>query len=453
MSIKLDWEIEGERERIHGAGEDPDARRRRRQARIRFLITLVLLLSVIGVAVGAVWLRLRQADWQIEQRLRDSVDAEVAALRLGDRALFLDMQRSASDEWTQRQAAEFDRYQNLKLTQDIQFTGRIVEARVDRLRGRVIVEEIVNGVAYGRVWFYWRYDDGWRHVPPDYTFWGEVRAIAVDGVTVRYRALDEPVAAAIHADLTRWIAFACAALTCPTPPALTIELEPDPTLQTSWSNVDSSVLRVRSPFVVAARLDQPFDRALKLEVARLVATRLTEQTRAITPIPETDAAYLYASITNWLMGRFAEIDTGAYLIDTLARAYGDPSVGVLLQILAPDSNIAVVGRAVGAASLGDVAVDWRDFLTWRVQLERDLIMRGDAAGVAALYDTDEFGRVLVTSRLAAGAPLEPRTIVSVTRETDAAGVPVLRAIAQVGDSDTLETIPFRLVDGVWRRAG
>ena len=44
------------------------------------------------------------------------------------------------------------------------------------------VEEIIGGVPYGRVWFYWRYDDGWRHVPPDYTFWGDARTVEADGV-------------------------------------------------------------------------------------------------------------------------------------------------------------------------------------------------------------------------------------------------------------------------------
>ncbi len=453
MSIKLDWEIEAEREQIRGAGEDPDARRRRRQTRVRFLLTLVLLLSLIGAGVAAVAVRLRQADWQIEQRLRDTVDAEVAALRLGNRELFLETQRSASDDWTQRQAAEFDRYQNLKITQDIRLTGRIVEAQVDRLRGRIVIEEIVNSVPYGRVWFYWRYDDGWRHVPPDYTFWGELRTIEAEGVTVRYRALDEGAASAIHADLTRWIETACAALRCPAPPMFTVEIEPDPTLQNGWSAVDSSLLRVRSPFIIAERLDQPFDRGLKLEIARLVVERIVTSTRDLQPLYPNDAIYLRTAIVNWLIGRFAEIDTGAYLIDSLARTYGDASVGVLLQILAPDSSIAVVATAAGAPSLDSASVDWRDFLTWRLALEGELIASGDAAGMAALYDNDEYGQALAASRFAAGVPAEARTVVSVVREVDATGVPVLRTVVQVGENDATESIAFRLSGGIWRRAG
>ena len=43
-------------------------------------------------------------------------------------------------------------------------TGNVADATVDGPRGRAVVEEVIDGVSYRTVWFYWRYADGWRHV-------------------------------------------------------------------------------------------------------------------------------------------------------------------------------------------------------------------------------------------------------------------------------------------------
>jgi hypothetical protein len=458
MSIKLDWEIQAEKEQIRGAGEDPDAKRRRRQLRFRFILTMLIVFGLIGGAVGAVWLRLRQADWEIEQRLRDSVAAEVAMLRIGDRSSFADMQRSASDEWTRSQLAEFDRYQNLKATQDVNLTGRIVDLEVDGMRARVIVEEIINGTPFARTWFYWRYldEDGWRwlHVPPDYTFWGDMRSLSADSLTVRFRDVDSPTAEAMFAAISSWFEFGCAALRCQTIPPITISIEPNPLLQMGWSAFEPALLQIPSPYLVAMRLDQPFDRSMQVETARLVADYLIRTIQPVQPAYPADAVYLRSAIINWLMGRFAQIDTGAYLLESLAQQYGTESVGVLLHSLTPDASIALVNAAAGTASLDQVRVDWRDFLTWRLRVESELIARGEANAVFALYDTrDDFGRALAAARIAAGAPQEARSVVSVMPGVDASGIPTLSALVQVGDSGREETIPFRLFNGIWSRAG
>jgi hypothetical protein len=458
MSIKLDWEIEAEKEQIRGAGEDPDAKQRRRQLFIRFVLTMLIIFALIGGVIAAVWLRLRQADWEIEQRLRDSVAAEVAMLRIGDRLGFEKMQRSASEDWIRSQLAEFDRYQNLKAAQDVNLTGRVVDLEIDGMRARVIVEEIINGAPYARAWFYWRYldDDGWRwlHVPPDYTFWGEMRSLSADQLNVRYREVDAPAAEAIFAAVSSWLEFGCAALRCQTTPAITISIEPNPILQLGWSTFEPALLQIPSPYLTAMRLDQPFDRARQVETARLIADYLIRAIQPIQPAYPADAVYLQGAIITWLMGRFAQIDTGAYLIESLAQQYGTQAVGVLLHSLTPDATIALLSAAVGAASLDQVRVDWRDFLTWRLRVESELIARGDASAVFALYDTrDEFGRALAAARIAAGAPREARSVVSVMPGVDAAGIPTLNAVVQVGEGEREEIIPFRLFNGVWSRAG
>ena len=264
MGIRLDWEIEAEQEhQQQRAGEDPESRRKRRRARLRFFLVLFVLLALIGGAIGAVALRLRQADWETEQLLRDSVTAEVALLRVGDQNAFLDLQRSATDDWIQQQQATFARYQALKQAGRVNLTGQILGAVVDGMRGRVEVEEIVDGIPYGRVWFYWHYDDGWYHVPPDYTFWGAVQTLSTDNVTVHYHEVDADVAHAVALSVAQWLQFACGALTCSTPPALTIEIMPDPLLQIGWSPADAPAndwtLQLPSPYISSARLDQPFD--------------------------------------------------------------------------------------------------------------------------------------------------------------------------------------------------
>src|SRR5688572_4550888 len=114
MGIKLDWEIEAEQSHVRNSGEDKESVRQRRQARLRLLLIVgALALVIIAVFVG-VLLRLKQVDYDIEQRLRNTVDAEVAALRIGDRSAFLANQRSATDDWLLAQEQMFDQYQALK---------------------------------------------------------------------------------------------------------------------------------------------------------------------------------------------------------------------------------------------------------------------------------------------------------------------------------------------------
>ena len=248
MGIRLDWEIEAEQEhRQQSGGEDPETRHRRRQARTRFLVVLCIMLGLIGGVVGLVVLRLRQVEAEIEQVVSDTATAEVATLRLGDREAFLDMQRSATNDWIQQQDANFARYQALKQTTDVNLSGRIISVQVDGARARVQLEEIIGGIPYGHAWFYWRYDDGWRHVPPDYTFWGDAQNVQADNVLVKYDAVDESVGQAIAPRVSDWLKIGCAALACNDIPHLTVEIVPDPTQEIAWSSSDAGTLEMPSP--------------------------------------------------------------------------------------------------------------------------------------------------------------------------------------------------------------
>ena len=99
MGIRLDWEIEAEQTQMHNGGEDPFAARVRRRARLRFHLILAVFLAIIGAVALAINWRLQEVDAEIEQLLRDTVGAEVAALRIGDYQAFADIQRSGAESW------------------------------------------------------------------------------------------------------------------------------------------------------------------------------------------------------------------------------------------------------------------------------------------------------------------------------------------------------------------
>ena len=452
MGIRLDWEIEAEGEQVQTAGEDMETRRRRWRARLRLLGLLLLTFLIIGGVVGAIVLRLREVEWQIEQTLRDTVDAEVATLRLGDLQSFLGFQRSATEDWNQRQLAQFEQYQALKLETDVRLTGRIISSAVDGQRGRVQVEEIIGSIPYTRVWFYWRYDDGWRHVPPDYTFWGDPQTLQADHITVQYRALDEPVAQAVAGSFSEWLRSGCAALTCDSLPSVTVEVVPSPLASLNWSSADPWLLQVPSPLIDRARLDTPVDLALRVDLAALMAHRLVTHVSSDTPSATADANFLRSAVTNWLIEQFAQVRMDSHLINSLVGHHGATAVGRLLDVMPPDASIAVLSQVTGAP-LSVSELDWRDFVGWRLRLEDEVIAARDEVTLTSLYDTNDSAvRERAYARFNANQPGQRRTIASTRTTQDERGAPLLQAGVMVGDEGAQEIVEFRLIDGVWKRA-
>jgi hypothetical protein len=450
MSIKFDWEVEAEREQIPSAGEDPRAKRQRRRAQLRLLIVLLFAALLIGGAVAAVAVRLRYVDWQVENQLRDTIAAEVTALRLGDRAAFLDIQRSADENWAQQQTALFDRIQEAKLTQELALTGRVLDIAVDDPRGRARVEEIIGGVPYSRTWFYWLYEDGWRHVPPDYTFWGAPQTIERPGVTVRYRDFDAPFAPLLADAAADWWAQGCALLDCAGWPPITMEIIPDELLCAGWSAADQWTLQVPSPFVRPARLDAPFDPALQLEIATLLAGRQVDAALGGEVLVKgSDAAFLRDSIAAWLTGRWLGVDSGALLVNSFAARAGDAGVAQLARALDPATTVSLLAEVAGAP-LDTLDLDWRDYLQQRLAYEDSLLGATDQAGVLALYDAnDSTAQALALARLNAPPPLESARVLAASPAVDAAGAPILRAQVQRGEA--VEEVIFRLAQGTWKR--
>ncbi len=450
MSVKLDWEIEADREHIPSAGEDPATKRRRRREQLRLVIVVLGAALLIGGAAAAVSLRLKYVDWQIENALRDTIAAEVTALRLGDRAAFLDAQRSADEQWLAAQADYFDQTQTLKQTQEMALTGRVLEVAVDDPRGRARVEEVIGGATYARTWFYWRYADGWRHVPPDYTFWGSPRTEERPGLIVRYRDFDALFAPVLADTAANWWAQGCNLFGCTGLPPVTIEVRADDLLTAGWSPEDQWTMLVPSPYVRATRADAPFDPALQLDVARLLAGRLMDAAHGGEVLAKgSDAAYLRDAVTNWMVGRWLGANTGTQLLNSFANRYGDALVPLAAAQVEPESTVALLAEVAGVP-LEALEVDWSDFLQQRLALEDSRIDSGDQEGLLALYDpADMAAQGLALARLAAGAPGDSPRVLGVEPAVDAAGTPILRAQVQRGAA--VEEYIFRLTGSTWKR--
>ncbi|MEQ8673496.1 MAG: hypothetical protein RLP44_06035 [Aggregatilineales bacterium] len=467
MGIRFDWEIEAE-QNTFVAGEDPAAAKRRRGLRFRLLLMVALVFMIIGAIVVLIATRADQIQQEEENTLRATVDAEVAALRIGNRSEFLSVQRSATDVWLQTQDRTFDAYQQLKLESDIRLTGQVQDIEISERRGRVKVEEVIDGVPYQRMWFYWRYDPvlndqgveiepgGWFHVPPDYTFWGDTQLYEGEQVRISYREVDSALAQSMGAQLESWLTTACNALTCSEVPTLAVSIEVDDALSLRWAEENEWQLRLPSPYINRARTDMPFSPELRIEIAALLAERLVNTTTNNLQIQfASDADFLRQSVVSWLVGQFVQVNPETYLIASLATQYGAPVIGQMLTALAPESSIAILSTATGVESLAQLSVDWRDFLTWRLTLENQLIRAGDIDSLLRWYDVrDEAINTLVYDRYNQNIVIEnPLVLLVQDAGVGADGSPQLLATVQSGaeGATTQQEVTFRLIDNVWKR--
>ena len=253
MGVKLDWDIESEQGKHKQHKEDFKNRSRRYLGILRLLLVIVVFLLLVALGVYLVYQRWNQVNSQLEGLLTETVQAEVAALRIGDSESFINIQRSASDDWLVVQDNVFDQYQDLKIMSDVVLTGNVTDVVIDGQRGRVQVEEIIGGVPYVQTWFYWRYPepDSWRHVPMDRTFWGEDEVIEHDRFIIRYRALDKPVAEGLAENVTRWLDDACGYLDCGTLPVITFDIITDDLFEPQWASNEANAWQmvIASPYL------------------------------------------------------------------------------------------------------------------------------------------------------------------------------------------------------------
>lgn len=455
MGIRLDWQIEADQSRNASQGADKDQGRSGRRWLLRLLMGVAILLGLTCLGIFLVHQRLEQITQRNEQLLRDTVQAEVAALRIGDLDSFLNLQRSATDEWYMVQQMQFQSATARKASQEVNFTGRILDIEIDRQRARVQVEEIVDRTPYVETWFYWHYEEGWRHVPPDYTFWGEERTSQTARYLVRYRAVDDLFVQQLAAGLDRWLSDACSILTCAALPSIIVDVLPMPGTVSRWNEEESWHLILASPYTERARADQPFTTSIQLETAALLAERLVALHVADGFQPYEDAAFLRQALVTWLIGRFVQVDTQSYLLNSLVEHYGEISLQNLTSLIQPGTGLGALRAVTGTAQFDQTPLDWRDFFAWRLRAEMELIVSADQAAYFNLYDqSDPVLRAQAVARYNANPAPEEVWVTLVMPQASPDGRPVVRATIQQGRDGVYreDYVLFRLVDGVWLRA-
>lgn len=469
--VKLDWDIAAEQGKHRRHQEEAKSRRRRFVGFFRLLLVVGVIAGLLGFGVYLLSQRWEQVNERTEQLLVETVRAEVAALRSGQRADFMNIQRSGTEDWRLAQELTFERYERLMAeAEEVVLTGQVLDVAIDGRRARVQVQEIIDGVPYVLTWFYWRWDDeldengnvtregGWYHVPPDYTFWGETRRLERERFMLRYRAVDEPMAQQMAQHLERWFAEACAFLPCDELPPITVDILNSPLPDARWADNEAGAwqLALASPYIGRARLDQPFDSARQLEVATLFATRLVDRVLGNMDMQfPSDAYYLRDATITWLTGRFVQLRTPSTLIESIADNYGTDAIAALLANLQPDARLSVLASSLGAPTIAELTVDWSAFLRWRLQMEADFIEQGNRDAVLLFYDLRDSALIAAVDERVSNRRVERDiSIVGVTQAAAVDGTPQLHATVQFNDGTQVlqQVIVFNLVDGTWLRA-
>lgn len=469
MGIRLDWQVESEQSQLR-ATEDPGAKLRRQQARRKLIALLAGLIVVLGgVGLVVAW-RLWRVDNQLRQDLIDTVQVEVTALRIGDFVNYMSIQRSASEAFLLEQSHRFEEYQDLKQTHRVELTGDVLAVEIDEQRGRVVLQEMIDGVPYKVVWFYWYYEDaseqsGWRHVPDDLTFWGDEREIEAGPVLVRYRDLDRSLAAALAARLEDWWTRGCALLGCAVPPPdLRVQILAERPKQVGWQGIDAWTLNITSPLVGRSRADQPLSPELEYDVAAQIAARLVSYAANTPDLPTYgDAAWLQSELAAWLtdslLGTTAAPGEASF-VQTLVDLFGPGAPATLLAVLPAgpgiDSALSVIS-GVPLAQLTDDQLNhlnWRRYFQWRLELEPRLVAQPDLHPVfLTLYDLDNLDAATIaeTRRLdpaTATSPPPEALTATISREGDQVYASVSARRAETGE---ILPIVFRLAGGTWKR--
>ena len=451
--IRFEWDLESHRI-DRSDGEEPGAKRMRRRNALRLLVLVILLLAALSISVIFIRQRLIDVENYYAQLLQDTVKSEVAALRVGDRDTFLAIQDVGNEAWLQMQSAVFGGYADLKAAGKIELTGSILEVEIADDRARVVVQENISDAPYARLWFYRRSERGWRHVPPDYSFWGEQRQQQADGLSVVYRRVDERLASQLAQEVSDWLKRGCGLLDCGDLPALTVEIVTDSAEAVAWRNEGAMQLRLRSPYLDIARADLPFDGNLRIRVGQLLAERLVNAHTDFRPVLyPADSYYLRQSAIAWLTEYMTRLERDSGLVGSLALNYGADKIPLLLSALSSNGDLSII-QQVTSTNISQANLDWREFIEWRLLVESELLAAGAQDQWLMLYDTaDEAVRLLAYERYRRREPVGRYRVLDQLIWTRDDGSPQLRVTALAADGrDDEEIIIFNLVNGVWKRA-
>ncbi|MYD39388.1 MAG: hypothetical protein F4W97_11345 [Chloroflexi bacterium] len=266
--IRFEWEVEADLI-DQPDGEDPQRKRNRHRALRRLLILCALLIVACVLGGLALYLRIVQAQNEIAQQLTDTIKVEVAALRIGDRSAYLQIQ-SGDASWQAAQTALFERVQTLKAANAIELPGDILAMAIEGERARVLVREDVYGLPYARLSFYRREGGLWRHTAPDFSFWGEQQQIESEYAIVTYRDADADFASQLSAELEEWLTAQCEVADCADDAKLQVAIAPEAEAALAWQDAGARQALIRSPYLEIVRADTPFDSELAAQLYELI---------------------------------------------------------------------------------------------------------------------------------------------------------------------------------------
>lgn len=487
MGIQLDWQIESDQQQRR-AVEDPSTRQqRRRQWRLLFGTIFAVACMVGGVAALVLW-RLQQYDNQLREALIDTVDAEVRALRVGDEAAYMSIRRTSSNYWIGQQAESFTEYQDLKLAGRLELTGDIIDLDIDqnneRKRARVLVEEWIDSEPYVVAWFYWYYDSepsGWRRLPPDTEYWGDMATLESEQVKVAYHGLDQDLAQAIYDDVSVWWTTGCDVLTCVASlPPLTVQIAPRPAAAPEWDVSNEWTILVASPLYDGRmNRDNPMSPLLKQQLASLIAERIVEYNLSPSAGFESplavyqttayaDSTWLRDEFVDWLRGRFLG-GVGSGFLESFGQLYGDITPPLLLRLLEANTPLGTLIEASTGLPLANMPpdtlnqIDWRDYfasrLTFESQLLRDAFGLGDEQQRIArhnqLYDETDANALAIsdTNRRNFDARVPAYTVSRVDIVLDAFNRPQATVEALSYPEQPVQYAVFRWDGFTWKRVG
>lgn len=411
MGIQLDWQVEADQSQM-SAQEDPERKKQRRRDRRNIILASLALATCLCAGIMAAAWRLRVVEERDKEDLTAAVEAELAAIRVGDPQAFSDMQRSGDENFLERQGALFEEYQTFKVAGRLNSAFEILDIQIEGERsekGRVLIQEIIDGAPYQQVWFYWRYeprddDDsqaGWRHVPPDVEFWGEEKTIENDHSRVTYHAVDAAIAEPLAEKLEAWWVMGCTLLVCPSAPDdLEFVIDPKAGVDRAWEPSEGWRLRVVSPYLNnRVPASTPIPSAFEQDIATMIAQRLlTHATSGGLQFPENepidyDSTWVKYQLLDWLVAQF--LGQPSPFMDSLVQTFGESVPDAIARSIGSNQPLNQIAPALAAANLKDIEigrlglVQWQAFFLWRMQLERDRLQQVDMGNFFALYEGGE----------------------------------------------------------------
>jgi len=479
LGIKLDWQVESENSQTI-ATEDPESRKRRHHVRVRLLALILVVVCLFGAVVGSIVWRWREVEDQFKQDLLDTVEVERTALRIGDYDSFLAVQRTISDPFKIEQSNRYTEYQNLKRQNRIDLTRPILDSAIRDRTGRVVLEEVKDGIAYQTVWFYWYYEDGdpeaergWRRVPDDLEFWGDSNDLERGSVRITYRDLDEGLAKTLAPRLNEWWTNGCVLLQCPTAlPTLHLDIVPARPMSVEWSTAASSTLRMTSPLLASiispdgerARVDNSIPPAYARLLTDQIAQQIVRQaTHNLAPISNADAAWLQLELARWLASVYLTGQTNTGFTGALVTQYGPAVSALLAQTLLPDTTLDQILIAATGMDLATLSPDqlntypWSDYFQWRLNLESRLLSQPNGGGLfLALYDLETPGVSDIAQQRASDSaystrPVPQVTAITITRDANGQTFALVETSRTDGSQTLTELVQFRLSGGTWKR--